>query len=240
MTFPPPILIAAAVPEELSLIKNRITSAEVRPIGDVLVKTGLLRGRSVAALVTGPGPIHMAAALGAVLSSVSCRGLVVVGCAGGFEKAGLRQGDLALATEEICIQLGIEDTNGSILVNPLPLLPNLIKLDTVLVEKAAQMLLRAFKTENFQVHKGPFLTVSTVTSLTTTASLYRKRYMAVAENMEGFAAALLSTRYGIPMIELRCVSNLVAQQERSQWNLDLAFERAQKALLQILEEDVLP
>lgn len=234
----PPTLIAAAVPGELSVINDHMVSSEIRQIGHVQLKTGILQGRNVATLVTGPGPIHTAAALAVVLGSVSFNGLAVIGCAGGFEDSGLCAGDLALATQEVYPQLGIEDAKGSLLVGPLPFLPNVIELDGALIDKGAQVLTRAFEAENFLLHKGPFLTVSTVTSRAATVSLYKERYMAVAENMEGFSAALLSTRYKIPMIELRCISNLVGERDRRKWNLGLAFERAQTAAVKLLAEDI--
>jgi futalosine hydrolase len=233
------LLIAAAVPAELSLINDRLSGRETIPAGHVKLLTGRIYGRRVSSLVTGPGPVNMAGALGAVFSRHVPKALIVTGCGGGFEGSALSVGDIALATEEIHGQLGAEDEAAPGLPHPLGFLENRIKLNQALARQAYHALLKERGEKKTRIFKGPFLTVATVTSRVETASLYRAGYGAIVENMEGFSAAALCGPYRIPMVELRAVSNMVGETDRNFWRLDQAFENAQKGVLIIIERGII-
>ena len=229
------VLIAAAVPAELATIDQSLSGKKVLRRGPVELHTGSINGREVATLVSGAGPVNMAGALGAVFTLQPPKMVMVTGCGGAFGGSGLLQGDVALATEEIHGQLGVEDGHPPAPPNDLPFLRNRYPLDHALVERAFSAFANRTYAAKHKVLKGPFLTVATVTSRADTAAEYRRRYNVIMENMEGFAATALCKQYDIPMMELRAVSNMVGQTDRSTWKLDLAFERAQEAILSILE-----
>lgn len=81
---------------------------------------------------------------------------------------------------------------------------------------------------------GPVLTVSTVTgSAERAAALAARHPGALAEAMEGFGVAEAATRYGVPVLELRTVSNPVGPRDRAAWRIGealAALERAFAAL----------
>jgi futalosine hydrolase len=235
MTSPAPLLIVAAVPAELSIIKGRLSGEKTLHLGPMELHTGRIRGQEVATLVTGPGTVNMAGGLGVVLSSYGPRTVFLTGCGGAFSGTGLAIGDVAMATEEIHGQLGVEDGEKAGIVHPLDFLQNRIRLDQTLIQEAHDALLKQRRPGKFKVFKGPFLTVATVTSRNETASLYRNRYRPIVENMEGFAAASLCRQHAVPMMELRAISNRVGQRDRNTWRLDLAFERAQEAVMELIE-----
>jgi futalosine hydrolase len=239
MTSRPSLLIAAAVPAELSLISGRLSGRKIVPAGHVRLLTGRICGRRVSCLVTGPGPVNMAGALGAVFSRHVPKALIVTGSGGGFEGSGLSVGDIALATEEIHAQLGREDRTAANLPHPLDFLENRIELDQTLAEEAYHVLLKERDEQKTKVFKSPFLTVATVTSRAETALLYRAGYGAIVENMEGFAAAALCRYYQVPIVELRAISNMVGTTDRNSWKLDRAVEKAQKGVLTIIEEGII-
>lgn len=236
MTSLPSLLIAAAVPAELAIIKGRISRGRHIHRGPIELHAGNIHGRDVATLVTGPGVVNMAGALAGVFTTQPPRVVIVTGCGGAFEGSGLSVGDIAIATGEIHGQLGVEDEEAPGRVHPLPFLENRIMLDQALIQKASHALHKEGRGMNLKALKGQFLTVATVTSRPETAAGYRHRYGVMIENMEGFAAALLCKQYGLPLMELRAVSNMVGQTDRNTWKLDLAFARAQDAILAILEE----
>ncbi|MQY13026.1 Futalosine hydrolase [Streptomyces sp. RB5] len=68
--------------------------------------------------------------------------------------------------------------------------------------------------------RGSVLTVSTVTGSAARASVLRKAHpRAAAEAMEGFGVAEAAVRLGVPVIEVRGVSNLVGPRERETWRI---------------------
>jgi len=54
-------------------------------------------------------------------------------------------------------------------------------------------------------------------------------YRGLCENMEGAAVARVCREFGLPCLELRCVSNLVEDRDRSRWRLRDACAMAAEA-----------
>ena len=67
---------------------------------------------------------------------------------------------------------------------------------------------------------GPVLTVSTVTgSAERAAELAARHPGAVAEAMEGFGVAEAAAAAGVPVLEIRAVSNAVGPRDRAAWRI---------------------
>jgi futalosine hydrolase len=67
---------------------------------------------------------------------------------------------------------------------------------------------------------GAVLTVSTVTGTAARATELRARHpRALAEAMEGFGVAEAAAAHGIPVLELRAVSNPVGPRDRTAWRI---------------------
>jgi futalosine hydrolase len=239
MTFSETLLIVSAVKEELEWLGGHLHKPNERSLGPHRVTIGELRNGEVALLVTGAGTVNTAGALGALIPALRPRGVIVCGCGGAFSGWGLLHGDVVFATAEIAPQLGVEPDRKEDPVVDLPFLPNRISLDGTLARRGYEALLGNAPFSEGSVHSGPFVTVSTVTASPSTAEGYRRLYGAMVENMEGFAAARLCQRYVVPLLEVRSVSNMVGERNRSAWNLDLAFKRAQEAVLTLLEKEIM-
>jgi futalosine hydrolase len=54
--------------------------------------------------------------------------------------------------------------------------------------------------------------------------------------MEGFAVLRAAQIAGVPAVELRCVSNLVDERDRSRWRFDDALAALETALSNVLAE----
>jgi futalosine hydrolase len=64
------------------------------------------------------------------------------------------------------------------------------------------------------------LTVSTVTGSATRATELRTRHpRALAEAMEGFGVAEAAGAHGVPVLEIRAVSNPVGPRDRAAWRI---------------------
>lgn len=71
---------------------------------------------------------------------------------------------------------------------------------------------------------GPVLTVSTVTGTAARAAELAGRHPgAVAEAMEGFGVAEAAACFGIPVLEIRAVSNAVGPRDREAWRIGEAL-----------------
>ncbi|MCG2813516.1 MAG: hypothetical protein L6245_02435, partial [Thermodesulfovibrionales bacterium] len=81
---------------------------------------------------------------------------------------------------------------------------------------------------------GTFVTVSTATGTGRRAREIEKRFDAICENMEGAAVAHVCAMYGIPMLEIRGISNIVEDRDRSKWDVKTAAENCQKTVLTFL------
>jgi futalosine hydrolase len=63
-----------------------------------------------------------------------------------------------------------------------------------------------------------------------------RRFNAICENMEGAAAAHVCAMYGIPMVEIRGISNIAGNRDRKKWDLKLAAENCQRVVLEFLKK----
>ncbi|GAK02750.1 menaquinone via futalosine step 2 [Geomicrobium sp. JCM 19037] len=53
---------------------------------------------------------------------------------------------------------------------------------------------------------------------------------AVAEGMEGFGVASAAKEYGVPVVEIRSISNFVGKRDRGAWKIPEALEQLAKAM----------
>ncbi|MFV0129250.1 futalosine hydrolase [Streptomyces sp. HMX112] len=72
---------------------------------------------------------------------------------------------------------------------------------------------------------APVLTVSTATGTAArTAELTARHPRAGAEAMEGFGVAEAATAHGVPVVEIRAVSNAVGPRDRAAWRIGRAMD----------------
>ncbi|NUP35711.1 MAG: futalosine hydrolase, partial [Streptomyces sp.] len=73
--------------------------------------------------------------------------------------------------------------------------------------------------------RGAVLTVSTVTGSAERATELRRRHPgAAAEAMEGFGVAEAAAAHGVPVLELRAISNAVGPRDRAAWRIGEALD----------------
>ena len=162
-----------------------------------------------------------------------------------FHESGLQIGDVAVASLEIDIQTGLEPSDGSLFPDELPFsllknggteYKNHYPMNEHLATEAFELLQPAGEMNRFQVRKGPFVTVSTITATDERAKSLFDRYAPCMEQMEGAAAAHIALLYDIPFVEIRSVSNMVGKRDKNTWNLPLAFQNACIAVETVVEK----
>jgi futalosine hydrolase len=63
-----------------------------------------------------------------------------------------------------------------------------------------------------------------------------KKFHVICENMEGAAVAHVCISYGIPVVEIRGISNTVEDRDMKKWDIRMAAENCQKVVKEFLKE----
>ncbi|MFD3790652.1 futalosine hydrolase [Streptomyces cyaneofuscatus] len=204
------VLVVTAVPVERDAVTRAFGGTP-----EVLTVPGAELHRSGAfdVLAGGAGPAAAAAAAAFALASSAPHpyGLVVsAGIGGGFAPAA-PLGSLVVASDIVAADLGAETPDGFLPVTVLGFGRDRFVPPPALVREVAAATGAA---------PGPVLTVSTVTGTAArTAALLAAHPGALAEAMEGFGVAEAAERAGVPVLELRAVSNTVGPRDRAAWRI---------------------
>jgi futalosine hydrolase len=157
---------------------------------------------------------------------------------------GMEIGDIGIAEQEQYIHTGV----GVKTLSPLPfdLMENhpltrrgIYCVDPDLVELYHGLLTREFagsdktghnKTDHNKIGhnkivRGNFITVSSITASRGQARTIFDQFSCAMENMEGAAALHVAALYGVPIIEIRAVSNFAGDRDKGRWDFPLACER---------------
>ncbi|MFF7968404.1 futalosine hydrolase [Streptomyces sp. NPDC007903] len=207
------VLVATAVPAERDAVARAFpgVAEEVRLPGATLLRTD----GACDLLAAGVGPALAAASTATALTAAALTGtpyglVVSAGIGGGFQPEA-PVGSLVVADAITAADLGAETPDGFLPVTHLGfgtvthLPPN--SLVRGVVEAAG-------------ARPGTVLTVSTVTGTATRAAALRERHPgALAEGMEGFGVAEAAAAHGVPVLEIRAVSNPVGPRDRAAWRI---------------------
>jgi futalosine hydrolase len=176
-------------------------------------------------MLAGVGPIAAAANTAIILANTEYDLVISAGIGGGFPgKAEV--GSLVIANEIVVADLGVETSEGFSSLDELGFGSTRIQVEASLVNRVIEAMMAA----KLSVAKGPVLTVSTVTGTEESATELAARVPgAIAEAMEGFGVALAAHQCGVPILELRAISNAVGPRDRSAWRIEEALESLRAA-----------
>jgi futalosine hydrolase len=182
----------------------------------------LLVGAGLPVLVTGVGPVTAAIALTRHIEREPVDRIVVCGVGGAYPGSGLKVGEVACAESETYGDLGAATPAGFLDMQALGFATvagafNTLELDLFPAERRVR-----------------FVTCSTCTGTDARAQELRERTGGAVESMEGAALVQVARTFGVPVGELRGISNPVGNRDRSAWRLDEAARQAQEALLRWL------
>ncbi|MDY0191385.1 MAG: futalosine hydrolase [Desulfuromonas sp.] len=242
----PTTLLLTAVAAEGQLLLQALTNSSTKLCGHVTLTSGYINGQRYAVAHAGLGKSSTAAALAAIFNCTEISRVIMLGCAGAYPQSGLQIGDIATATKEIFADEGVLTSTGFI---------DLQQLGFPLVEHGQDKYYHSFPCasdwlsnnklalhEYAQQHKiqhqsGPFATLSTCSGSATYGQQIYQRTGAIAENMEGAAAAQVCTQYHKPFTELRAISNMVEDRDTAHWDLPGAMQRAQHCAIYLLHQE---
>ncbi|WP_420595048.1 futalosine hydrolase [Deinococcus sp.] len=183
--------------------------------------------------ISGVGPVAAALATQAALSAsrfdLGRFDLALsAGIGGAFLGSGLSVGDVALAAEIVQADLGAWDGEQFLPLNELGL--EVAPGNTGRFECWPGIL-------ELALPHGPFITVSSVTGSAAGANdLLRRVPGALIEGMEGAGVAHAALLAGVPVAEVRGVSNMVGPRDRSAWRIGEALAALDVGLRVVLEK----
>lgn len=171
-------------------------------------------------LVTGVGPVEAACAVSRALAQSSYDLVISAGIAGALE--GVAEiGDGVVVSEEM-FELDLETGTPIILPDSAHVVDRAAS-DLTLVDRLAEL--------GFAAVRG--ITVPRVTATDRTAARLAQLGAGV-ESMEGFGVLRAAEIAGVPAIEVRGISNVVCERERSRWNFAAGAAGAEKVLTALL------
>lgn len=177
---------------------------------------GTIGGTSVALLETGVGPVNAAYAA----ATQEASSIVVCGVGGAYPGSGLDLGDVACAESEHYADLGVEGEYD---------------MRALGFEVAAGHFNRLPLSLYPAERRVGFVTSATCTATDERAAELARRTGGAIESMEGAAVVHVALLRGLPVGEVRGVSNLAGKRDRASWRLKEAARAAQEALLAWIE-----
>ncbi|WP_199619350.1 futalosine hydrolase [Paenibacillus alkalitolerans] len=197
------------------------------------VLRGLRGAGSFDVLAAGVGPAPAAASTAAALASGEYRMVVSAGIGGGFPGQA-EIASIVVANEIIAADLGAETPDGFLGLDELGFGSARIPVEAESAFRVAE----ALKAAGLKAAIGPVLTVSTATGTAATAAELAARIPdAAAEAMEGFGVATAAFQRGLPVLEIRAISNTVGPRDRAAWRIGEALnalESASSVLIEVL------
>ena len=196
------LLICAATDLECALLRERFGSDTTKAI----VRTGV-------------GPVNAAHAVTLFLARTGARAVVVCGVGGAYPGAGLAVGEVVCAESECYGDLGATSPAGFL---------DMKALGFAIADEPAALFndipLKIFPS----ARKVPFVTVTSCTGTDAHARALEARTRGAVESMEGAAVAHVAYLHGVPVGEVRGISNIVTDRDTRTWRLKEAALAAQE------------
>jgi futalosine hydrolase len=231
-----PIVVIAAVPQEIAQLETALEHSGRATAGGYEFVEGTIGAVRVVVCAGGVGKVNAAATTAVMIERFQPRLVISSGCAGAYVSSGLSLGNLVVASEEVLADDGVVVMEGwkDLRYMNLPSLEqkgescyNILPLSRLASDKALQLA----DSYGISLTRGRSATVSTCSGTSGSAAELSLRWNALIENMEGAAVAQVCLRSGIECLEIRAVSNLVAERDLKTWDIPKAVEAAQRFVL---------
>ena len=218
--------IIASTKIEADLIMKQLSEKEEISIqGKSFYKGSLGKNIHAVICICGIGKANAAHGTTLLLEKFSPDLVYVIGIGGAYPSSGLDIGDIAVAEKELYGDDGLMVKNGFFTIKEVLGYPE-NDFPMFVPEK-----LRSF------MAKGNFVTVSTCTGTMERGKEIEKRFNAICENMEGAAIAHVCSLSGVPVAEIRGISNIIEDRTAAPLNksdIVKAAENVQKFFLERL------
>jgi futalosine hydrolase len=183
---------------------------------------GSLLRPHVPVIVTGVGAVNAAYALTRYLDRNAVDQIIVCGIGGAYPGSGLEVSAVVCAERECYGDLGADSPDGFLDMQALgfPVIAGAVPI---------------FNSLPLQIFPGdwraPFVTVNMCTGSDAAARTIEARTGGAVDSMEGAAVVHVAALAGIPVGEIRGISNMVGRRDKSAWRVKEAAVAVQEALL---------
>ena len=222
-------------------IESKEIRCEIRPApGDDLKKVfeGELSGNHIIFTHCGVGKVNAAHSATLMLENYDVDVLILFGIGGAYPDSSMKVGDIVIADSENYGEEGVMTKEGW---NPMeytgfPLLKNKKEYYNTfaLDAKLAKIAVSASKDCGFNTKKGNFVTVSQCSGTLKSGIVMKERFNGLCENMEGAAVAHICTMYGVPMIEVRGISNMIEDRDMKRCDIEAATSNCNKVVMELV------
>ncbi len=180
---------------------------------------------SIFPVITGVGSMLTALAMSRTKNITDADLLINVGVAGSYNSE-LKIGDVVEVIEDRFADLGVEEADGSFTdIFELELMnQNQYPFEQGLIKNEAQT--------NYQKVSG--ITVNKVNGNQNSINSITKKYHPEIETMEGAAFLYTARIMDIKCLQIRAISNYVEPRNKDNWNIQLAINSLNSALINIL------
>ena len=170
----------------------------------------------------GVGPVNAAHAVTIAITRERPSAIVVCGIGGAYPSSGLSVGEVACAETECYGDLGADSPTGFLDMKAIgfPIVESPVALYNDLPLQVFPVSTRA-----------KFITVTTCTGTDAAARAIEARTGGAVESMEGAAVVHVAHLHGVPVGEVRGISNIVTDRNPAAWRIKEAAAAAQEALL---------
>ena len=201
-------------PECKTFVQNSIRLGEIIELPDD-------RGFAV---VLGVGILDFSTNLSVLLSRFAVEGpfthVILAGICGAYPGRGLNVGDVVRVESERVGDLGVVERNGSF--TPWN---NVLGAPVQVYESSP---LRGVPASLGRLKAVSGLTVNCCTGTSAMAAERVQNFDVDVESMEGAACFSICRAFGVPCLEIRAISNLAADRDKSTWRIKEALEALQK------------
>ena len=188
-------------------------------------------------VLTGVGPVEAALQVTQALATTASAitGVINFGVAGAYlgERSTVSLLDICLAEQEILGDLGIciHDQVAPLRGEGFSLFDTFL-LHSPLLQRAEQIL----RDGGIIAQRGTFITVNCVSGTRQRGDILARQHRAICENMEGAAVARVCAHFQLPLVEVRCISNLVDDRDPATWRLRDACRRCGEVVAHLVQE----
>ena len=203
-------------PECRSFVQNNIRLGEIIELPDD-------RGFAV---VLGVGILDFSTNLSVLLSRFAAEGpfthVVLAGICGAYPGRGLNVGDVVRVESERVGDLGVVERNGSF--------TPWYKVINAPVQVYESSPLRDVPASLGRLKAVSGLTVNCCTGTSAMAAERVQNFNVDVESMEGAACFSICRAFGMPCLEIRAVSNVAADRDKTTWRIQDALEALSRVL----------
>jgi futalosine hydrolase len=231
--------LISAVPFEGDLLAAKCGKGGRRQTANLVFHAGIEGRTRFICAASGIGKTNAAHAAVIMIEKYSPSMIVNFGIGGAYPSSGLEIGAIAVAEKEVHVDEGVFLKDGFHTLETMGIPTAMSGRRRYFNEFPADRLLgrKALKAASCVANaaSGRFATASSSSGTKKRGLEIERRFNVICENMEGAAVAQICCIRGIPFVEMRGISNMVEDRDTGKWDMKLAAERCQIALIYFLE-----